>query len=400
MSLQIDGTELKVYQAVVDPNDKNQEWGISESTEKIKIERRFGKREWENEEIFGVNKEDAHVHYIPFSSVEELKRDLTFSVPWKTTQSSLYKLLNGNWKFNWVKQPSERPLDFYKMDFDVSDWKEIPAPSNWEMRGYGKPIYTNITYPHKNDPPFIAPQQGYTSETEPNPVGSYRRNFSVPQEWNGKAIYLRCDDVYSAMYVWVNGKKVGYSEGANNIAEFNVTNEIKIGDNTVALQVYRWSDGSYIEDQDMFRLSGIHCDVAVYAVPQTHIHDYAIKTEFVGVDFSNATLTLNTKIRNADNTSFKSGEFTVSLLNPKGDEVLSIKQPIATLKKNQEQIYAFVGNIKAPELWSAETPNLYTAIFTLKDNVGKVQDEHHCNVTHRSTTPCYSNVQAIVREGL
>ncbi|WP_202913779.1 glycoside hydrolase family 2 TIM barrel-domain containing protein [Pararcticibacter amylolyticus] len=365
-------SDTRLFQVPADNNDPNQEWAIQETSSKLKMEKRVGLTEWENEEIFGVNKEPAHVPYVPFPSLESLKNDPTFATPWAATKSPYYLSLNGNWKFNWVKQPSERPLEFFKPEFDVSGWKEIPVPSNWEMHGYGTPIYTNITYPFKNDPPFIKPQPGYTNEKEPNPVGSYRRNFTIPQDWNDKQIYLRFEGVYSAMYLWVNGKQVGYSEGANNAAEFDVTNYVKSGDNTLAVEVYRWSDGSYIEDQDMFRLSGIHRDVAVYALPKVHVRDYYLKTDFKGDDFSSSELILKASVRNQGKPAFKSGTLNVSVLNPKGEEVLSLSQPLSSLKQGKEAVYELKGTVKKPALWSAETPVLYTAILTLNDDDGNV----------------------------
>ncbi|KAA8477190.1 beta-galactosidase [Arcticibacter tournemirensis] len=362
--------EIKLFQMPANADDPNQEWQIKEFTAKIHIPKRVGLTEWENEEIFGVNKEPAHVSYIPFASAEELKNDPTYKTPWEKTKSSLYQSLNGNWKFNWVKQPSERPLEFYKPEYDVSSWKEIQVPSNWEMHGYGTPIYTNITYPFKNDPPFIKPEPGYTNEKEPNPVGSYRRSFSIPENWAGKRIYLRFEGVYSAMYVWVNGKKVGYSEGANNAAEFDVTNYAQAGENTLAVEVYRWSDGSYIEDQDMFRLSGIHRDVSVYALPEVHIRDYYVKTDFSGQDFSSSVFNAKISVRNMGKQALKSGELQVSVLDPKGKEVLTLKQPLSSIEKAGEKGYNLNATVKNPQLWSAETPDLYTAIFTLNDETG------------------------------
>jgi beta-galactosidase len=363
----------ELYQLKADKNDKTQQWSIEASTAKIKIVKRVGEAEWENEAIFGINKEKPHVPYIPFTTVNEAKSDSTFIKPWARTTSSLYKLLNGMWKFNWVKQPNERLVDFYKADYDVSDWKEIPVPSNWEMRGYGTPIYTNITYPYKNNPPFIQAQAGYTNEKEPDPVGSYRREFTVPANWDGKSIFMRFDGVYSAMYVWINGKKVGYSQGANNIAEFDVTKEIKTGKNTVAVEVYRWSDGSYIEDQDMFRLSGIHRDVAIYAVPKVHIRDYSILTDFNGDDFSKSTINLYAKILNKDE-KIAAGSLALSVLDTKGKEVLVLTGDFSPLKPLEEKVKQVSGVVNAPDLWSAENPNLYTAILTLSDTKGKVQE--------------------------
>lgn len=355
--------------------DSQQTWQITEFKGRLKIAAKVGKEEWQNETIFGINKEAPHVPYIPFSSVEQLKKDPTFLKPWERNQSDRYQLLNGSWRFNWVKQPSERPADFYKSNFDVSGWKEIPVPSNWEMRGYGTPIYTNITYPFKNDPPFIRPQKGYTNETEPNPVGSYRRNFSVPANWKGQEIFLRFDGVYSAMYVWINGKKVGYSQGANNIAEFDVTKYVKTGENSVSVEVYRWSDGSYIEDQDMFRLSGIHRDVAIYAVPKVHVRDFYIKTLFKDDDFSKADLEINTSVKNSSSHKYKNYNLDVVILDPRGNEVLQLHKPLSEMGKQENKDVVLKGSaFKNPQLWSAETPTLYTAIFTLKNDKGEVQE--------------------------
>ncbi|MCS3284002.1 hypothetical protein NXV73_18390 [Bacteroides salyersiae] len=189
------------------------------------------KFDWENETVFAVNKEAAHASYIPYPSMESLKADKNFEKPWLEPSSPLYMSLNGYWKFNWAKQPSERPVHFYKTGYDVSSWKEIPVPSNWEMHGYGTPIYTNITYPYKNNPPFIQTQAGYTCEIEKNPVGSYCRDFTIPSDWQGKKVFLHFDGVYSGMYVWVNGKKMGYSRGANNVAEFDITDYVRQGAN-------------------------------------------------------------------------------------------------------------------------------------------------------------------------
>ncbi|MBF0576977.1 glycoside hydrolase family 2 TIM barrel-domain containing protein [Dysgonomonas sp. GY617] len=330
------------------------------------------KNDWENETIFAINKEPGHVTYIPFPSIESLKADKNFDQPWLEPSSSLYQSLNGNWKFHWVKQPSERPQDFYKMNYDVSSWKEIPVPSNWEMHGYGTPIYTNITYPHKNNPPFIQPQKGYTNETEVNPVGSYRRDFSIPADWDGKEIILHFDGVYSGIYVWINGKKVGYSQGASNVAEFNITDYVKIGDNTIAAEVYRWTDGSYIEDQDMFRLSGIHRSVFLYATPKVHVRDYFLLSEFQGDDYSSANFKVKASVRNYDSESSQATTVNILLLDISGKEVANLSQKVPTLKGQEEQVYELQTKVEKPLLWSAEKPNLYTAVVTLKDNDGKV----------------------------
>lgn len=336
--------------------------------------RRTSKYDWENETIFAVNKEPGHATYIPYTSIEALKADKYFDKPWEEPSSTLYKTLNGNWKFHWVKQPSERPTDFYKVNYDVSSWKEIPVPSNWEMHGYGTPIYTNITYPFKNNPPFIEPQKGYTNEKEPNPVGSYRREFTIPADWGGKEIFLHFDGVYSGMYVWINGKKVGYSQGANNVAEFDITAFVNTGSNLIAIEVYRWTDGSYLEDQDMFRLSGIHRDVFVYATPKVHVRDYWLQSEFKGDDYSSALFKVKTSVKNYDKKSSQPVNVNVVMLDEAGKEIVSLSQPVQSLSSGKEQDYNLQATINKPLLWSAEKPRLYSVIVWLTDDKGVVTE--------------------------
>ena len=184
--------------------------------------------------------------------------------------SPYYKCLNGKWKFNLVTKPADRPASFFQQNFDETNWKLIDVPSNWELKGYDYPIYTNIKYPHDATPPTI--QQNY------NPVGSYRMEFETPGDWNGKEIILHFGAVSSAMYVWVNGKEVGYSEDSKTPAEFNVTKFLKNGKNLLAVQVFRWCDGSYLEDQDFWRMSGITRDVYLVARNPVHVFDFGVKS--------------------------------------------------------------------------------------------------------------------------
>ncbi len=353
-----------------------QTWRLVPTSMKAPIEAKVkrSKNEWENETIFAVNKEPGHVTYIPFPSVESLKVDKSFDKPWLEPASSLYQSLNGNWKFNWVKQPSERPMDFFKPGYNVSSWKEIPVPSNWEMHGYGTPIYTNIRYPYKNNPPFIEPQKGYTNEKEPNPVGSYRRDFDISSDWDGKEVFVHFDGVYSGFFVWINGKKAGYSQGANNVAEFDITEYVKAGKNTIAVQVFRWTDGSYIEDQDMFRMSGIHRDVYLCATPKVHVRDYHLSSEFNGDDYSSATFKAKTFIKNYDNKGSAAPVVNVTLLDPQGNVVADISKNTNKLNGEEEQSFELQALITAPLLWSAEKPDLYTAIVSLKDNNGNITE--------------------------
>ncbi|MDP3445571.1 MAG: beta-galactosidase, partial [Ignavibacteria bacterium] len=206
--------------------------------------------DWENPAVFQINREPARATFLPFADKNSALSDLYESSPW-------FYSLNGNWKFQWSPTPDQRPKDFYKMNFNVTNWKEIQVPSNWELKGYGIPIYTNITYPYPKNPPYI--------DHSDNPVGSYRRNFELPQSWNNRRVYLHFEGGTSAMYIWVNGEKVGYSENTKSPVEFDITNYVKAGKNLVAVEAYRWSDGSYLEDQDFWRLSGIDRNVYLYS---------------------------------------------------------------------------------------------------------------------------------------
>ena len=340
----------EAWQLKAEPDSPLQRWIIRESAMKVDfiIPKTSSKNDWENERIFAINKEPGHPTLIPYASEAEMVADAAYARPWERTASSRYLLLSGKWKFHWVKAPEERPVNFFKPAYDVSAWEEIDVPSCWEMKGYGTPLYTNVTYPFLNNPPFIQAQRGYTMEKEPNPVGSYRREFTLPADWAGKEVYLHFDGVYSAFYVWVNGKKVGYSQGANNDAEFNVTGYVRKGTNTVAVEVYKWSDGSYLEDQDMFRFGGIHRNVYLMARPKVHVRDIRTETDF-NDDLSVATL--RTVVESA-------GRVDVSLYDEDGrlvGEGASIR-------------------VQVPHLWSAEKPYLYTVRLKVFDKAGKLQE--------------------------
>ena len=347
-----------------------QQWVVSPSKVKIK-EVAVVHHDWEDESIFGINKLDGHSTFIPFANKEEMQADPAWRQPWQRTNSSRYMLLNGQWKFSWVDRPDSRPVNFYKTNYDDSQWDEIPVPSNWEMLGYGTPIYTNITYPYRNQPPFIRSQRGYTNDVEPNPVGSYRHTFTVPADWKDKAILLHFDGAYSAIYVWVNGKKVGYSQGSNNDAEFDVTPYVKAGkENLLAVECYRWSDGSYLEDQDFFRFSGIHRDVYLKAVPKLHIQDICLTADF-NAALTDATLNIDVDLLNQGN---KAADATLrtTLLASDGKEMGSATTAIAAIGKSASANGKAAIAVKNPALWSAETPYLYTVDFELLDAAGNV----------------------------
>lgn len=361
-----------VFQLKADASKNNQQWQIRKSNLKVIAEALKVKstHDWENERIYAINKEEGRATFIPFANPEEMKADPAYMRPWERTHSSRYLLLNGNWKFNWVKQPSERPVNFYKTNYDVSGWKEIPVPSNWEMHGYGTPIYTNITYPIRNNPPFIQGQRGYTVEKEPNAVGSYRRDFTLPADWKDKEVFIHFDGIYSAAYIWVNGKKVGYSQGANNDAEFRITPYVKPGKNTVAVEVYRWCDGSFLEDQDMFRLSGIHRDVYLVATPKVRLRDIHL-TSLISDRLDKAELKVKADVHNYGKKA-QEGTLRVSLFNTKGESLRSFTIPTGQISGGQENVCEGKTTIRDPQLWSAETPDLYTVNFELLDAAGNV----------------------------
>lgn len=324
--------------------------------------------DWENEQVIGINKEQGHSTYIPYASIQQA---LT-SFP---EQSPFYQNLNGTWKFNWAKHPDLRPADFYKNDFDVGYWDDLEVPSNWQMEGYGKPIYTNVPYPFTKNPPFVMDSvpSNWTKHELPNPIGSYRREFELPEDWNGMQVYLHFAGVQSAMYVWANGKEVGYSQGSMTPAEFDITSYVQKGKNTLSVEVYRWSDGSYLEDQDFWRLSGIYRDVFLFAVPKIHIRDFFIQSE-LNDDFSSAIFKADLSIKNK---GYKGGISIEGYLLKDGESYLNqtpnlMKQLKVSVAGKKAFDINFETKVEHPKLWSAETPNLYQIILVLKDEAGKI----------------------------
>ncbi len=335
--------------------------------------------DWENSEMIGQNKVPAHATLIPFGSQHEALRQ-----PYHKSQ--FYKSLNGMWRFNWVGNPSKRPVDFYKPEYDISTWKEIPVPSNWQMHGFGVPIYTNITYPFKVDPPYVMgePDESWTSYKNRNPVGSYRRTFTVPEHWKGREIFLHFAGVKSAFYVWINGRKVGYSQGSMTPAEFNITEFLKTGANILALEVYRWSDGSYLEDQDMWRLSGIYRDVFLFSTPKIHLQDFFVLSE-LDADCKDALLKVKAKVHNYSDQPSDMHTVEVSLLDMNnrhlGRKVMMSGK--ISLDGNAKVILAMQADVTEPKKWSAEIPNLYKILLTLKDEQGEVIEVETCNFGFR-----------------
>lgn len=321
---------------------------------------------WENETIFEQNKEKGAANMMPYASEATMLADKAYyDTPWTVPVNDRFLSLNGTWKFNFVDNPSSRPLDFYKEGFDTSAWDTIPVPSNWEMQGYDQPIYANVEYPHGNMPPFINARKGFNDggvNYGINPVGSYKRTFNLPADWIGRRTMLHFGGIYSAAFVWINGKYVGYTQGANNTAEFDITPYLHSGENDIAVQVFRWSDGSYLECQDMFRMSGIHRDVYLYNVPKTSVRDHVI-TSSLSDDYHNARMEVKLDIDNRDNEKGIK-EYVVKVIDPQGKQVAEQTIPY-DIADTTGVTAAF--DLADVALWNAEQPQLYTVNVIQRD---------------------------------
>ncbi|HSQ43567.1 MAG TPA: glycoside hydrolase family 2 TIM barrel-domain containing protein [Ginsengibacter sp.] len=312
---------------------------------------------WENELINEQNREPMHSTYYAYENKElAIHNDMQ--------HSKYFQSLNGKWKFNWVDKPSDRPLGFWKTNYDDSHWANFKVPATWEVNGYGIPIYTNIRYDFdyliKPNPPHVPEQY--------NPVGSYRKEVIIDKSWKGKDVYIQFGAVRSCFYLWVNGEWVGYSEDSKLPAEFNITKYIKAGQkNVIAFQVYRWSDGTYIEDQDMWRLAGVNRDVYMYARNPVHIRDVQIIPDLTS-DYNNGQLNISLDFLNNNNQHLKNYKASFELMDSSGVVIskTSISLADSATFKN------VVLKLDNPKKWSAETPYLYTVVTTLTDRSGKV----------------------------
>ena len=297
--------------------------------------------EWKNPEINAVNRAPMHTNYFAYSSSEEAAKA-------DKENSSNFMTLNGIWKFNWVKNADARPTDFYRTDYNDKGWGQMKVPGVWEMNGYGDPIYVNVGYAwrsqYKNNPPYVP--------IENNHVGSYRKEIIIPAEWSGKEIFAHFGSVTSNMYLWVNGKYVGYSEDSKLEAEFNLTKYLKPGKNLIAFQVFRWCDGTYLEDQDFFRYSGVGRNCYLYSRNKKYIQDIRV-TPDLDSNYTNGTLNVALNLNG-------SGTVKLNLTDPAGKSV-------ATAQVNGNGQKSVVMDVSNPEKWTAETPNLYTLTATLKN---------------------------------
>ena len=291
--------------------------------------------EWENPEVNAINRLPARTYSMPLASEGDALSDAL------EPPTPSRKMLNGNWKINWVGEPSLRPAGFERPDYDDSGWDSIDVPSCVEMRGFGVPHYVNIRYPHANMQPLIRDRMA--TNLVFNPVSSYRTRFTVPDSWKGRRTILRFDGVYSAFYVWLNGRFVGYSEDSTSASEFDVTPFVEAEkDNTLAVQVYKWCDGSYLEDQDMFRFSGIFRDVSIWSMPPDGIWDFAVKTRPVD---GHGSWSLELELENGE---------SATLYDADKKKVGDLTPALSSNSNFQLQLN--------PRLWSAERPNLYTLV--------------------------------------
>ncbi len=323
------------------------------------------RNDWENPEVFQINREAPRATFLPYDNETAALADTYEASPF-------YCSLDGTWKFNWVIRPDDRPVDFYKINYDVSGWKDIQVPGNWEMQGFGTPIYTNITYPHPKNPPYI--------EHKDNPVGSYKRDFEVPASWNGRRIFIHFGGSTSAMYVWINGQKAGYAENVKSPAEFDITSYVKPGKNELAVEVYRWSDGSYLEDQDFWRLSGLERSVYLYTTSQIRIRDFFIKTD-LDKNYKHSDFSVDIALNNY-NASEEKYTVETALFDKTGKQIFR-KATSLTLPSSQETKVSVSQKVLSPALWSNETPYLYNFLLTLKDSKGNLIETTSCKVGFR-----------------
>jgi beta-galactosidase len=314
--------------------------------------------DWENEQVFRINKEKPRATMMTYlSEAEALKGE--------REKSKDFMFLNGKWKFKLVDKPADRLQNFYKLDFNDSKWDDIKVPSNWQLEGYDYAVYLNHPYAFPKAPPTVG------SETY-NPVGSYRRWFDMPEEWQGQKLFIVFDGVEAGFYLYVNGKRIGYSQDSRTPAEFDITKFVKPGRNLIAAEVFRWTDGSYLECQDFWRLSGIFRDVYLHCRPTAWIRDYFVRTD-LDEEYKNADLNITFDVRNDGDPRCVSVEG--KLLGAGGREIKAGRfSERFIIGGSQNKSIEVSRRISNPAKWSAEYPNLYSLLITLKNDVGEVME--------------------------
>ena len=320
--------------------------------------------DWENPAVFGINKEAPRATALPYADAQAAAAQ---------GASAWMLCLDGDWKFHWAPTPDTRPANFFEEGYDDAAWGTISVPGNWEIAGFGFPIYTNVEYPHPANPPYIP-------HTD-NPVGSYRHTFVLPEAWDGRRVFLHFEAGVSAMYVWVNGRKVGYSQVTKLPAEFDITACLRPGKNLLAVEVYRWSDGSYLEDQDFWRLSGFDRGVYLYTTADVRIRDFFVRGD-LDKAYKNGMLRADIELSDLSEKPFR-GTVELTLTDPAGREVVRQRKAASVAAGGTAKLQ-FAAPVKAPALWSNETPNLYTTVITLRDAAGQTVEATSCRTGFRS----------------
>ncbi len=334
--------------------------------------------DWENPELVGRNRLSPHATMMIYPDAKTAKRVEAVATLEDRSRSPWFSSLNGDWKFLWSASKDERPADFFGVDFDDNGWKTIPVPSNIEVQGYGVAIYTNIKYPWLKD--GEKPQPPHIPNFN-NHVGSNLRTFDVPKEWKGRRIHIVFDGVNSFFYLWVNGKQIGMSKDSRTVAEFDITDVVKPGNNRIAVQVFRWNDGSWLEDQDFWRLSGIFRDVFLWSPGQLHIWDFEVKT-LLDESYKSGKLAVDLNIQNT-NTQAEAVTVTAELLDDGRRRVVPVISASCNVPAGQETKQTLWADVRNTRNWSAEDPYLYRLLLTLKDADGKVVEVIPVNIGFR-----------------
>jgi beta-galactosidase len=334
--------------------------------------------EWENPLVVDQHKEAPHASFMVYEHAADVATN-------DYQRSPYYQSLNGTWKFSYVPRPAERSMDFQQPGFNDAAWKTIAVPSSWEVQGFGTPIYTNVTYPFPKNPPFI--------DGRDNPVGSYRRTFTVPAGWNGREVMLNFGSISGYAVVFVNGQRVGMSKVAKSPAEFDITQYLKPGDNTLAVQVMRWHDGSYLEDQDFWRLSGIDRDVYLYSLPKQTIWDFFLHPD-LDASYRNGKFSGEVTLRSFGAGGSAPALLVAEVLDASGKTVLRQQQGVGTFDANGTQVVKVSGSVKNVRPWSAEIPTLYQCRLTLEDAKGQPLAVTGCQIGFRKVE--IKNAQLLV----
>ncbi|GAB2525053.1 glycoside hydrolase family 2 TIM barrel-domain containing protein [Microbulbifer agarilyticus] len=335
--------------------------------------------DWQDPEVFRINKEPARSFFFPMQSQD----DLYSSAPWEQDN---YRLMNGQWKFNWVEHPSLRPQEFYRPGYDDSGWDSIAVPANWEINGYGIPYYhSHACFQQDAVPPELPARY--------NPVGSYRQTFSLPESWEGQQVYIHLGAVKSAFYIWLNGERIGYSQDSKTAAEFDLTPYVQPGENVLALQVFRYSDGSYFECQDMWRMSGIERDVYLYATPRVHVRDFHARSDLAN-GYRDGVIAFSAQIANHNEQSARGHSLLLNLRDAAGEMVASQKVAVPAIAAGAEKTVRVQLEVPGANLWSAEIPYLYQLQITLADAEGQAKEHIGHKLGLRSTE--YKNGQILI----